>query len=467
MNKNSSSLLLLILLWLAACTTATPEPTRIAVVDDVDKTAGFPTNTIIPSPTNTPIPLATPTHTPIPTTVPTVTPTPVPEMVLPSASLLFVSDNKLQQLMLETSEVKTLSENATSSIIYSGDLAAFVREITPEEEYALVVFHIPTQSEVELFKASTRSVVRLSDSSISISPNGRWIAYVTGESRDSAVLTTHEMVINDQQLVICEPIFTATPGQGWNWPYDEIMWATENELSWGDKSGIWVADLNSYPIEPVIAINASTNTFLMGFMNPADWDKDPIPTLTKFIPYQWSPNGRYLLVEEYFFEYGELRVIERDTNRLAEVPESAIGAVSDGAVWLNETTLLHYQASGTVQVWQINQENDPMLLHQEAIPAKIMGSIGGVWILGNHLRASSSLFDLDLETGELVELDQNMSWPLYWSPDGQYVLWSDTEYIDDGRIDHVFLDDLYDDLPPTELDEVIGLNVYPWYWYEE
>ena len=58
MNKTSSPLLLLILLWLAACTTATPTAvsTQITVDDEgLEKTAVFPTNT--------PIPSATPTHT--------------------------------------------------------------------------------------------------------------------------------------------------------------------------------------------------------------------------------------------------------------------------------------------------------------------------------------------------------------------------------------------------------------------
>jgi hypothetical protein len=169
---------------------------------------------------------------------------------------------------------------------------------------------------------------------------------------------------------------------------------------------------------------------------------------------------------EYFYEYGELRVIERGTNRLFIVPESAIGEVSDDAIWLDETTLLHYQTSGTLNIWKIDMEN--RIFIQKTIPAVRMGFVEGLWSFGNHVRVSnySSLFDINLETGEVIELAQHIRKPLYWTPDGQNVLWNETKYIDDERLDYVFLDHLNGDVP-IELDSVLGLHSCCWHWYEE
>lgn len=467
MINKALSLLLPMLLWLAACEdiplTPTLEPTPITAIMNIVEA----TETAFTPPSPTPIPTATtkPTSTPIPT--PTYTPT--PESIWPTASLLFVRDNKLQQWLPETGKIETLVENVMrNAIFYSGEIAVFIREIVPDEEYALIAFYIPTQSEIEVIKASTIPTAGQYHNAVSVSPNGRWLVYVAGESRDSATLTVQEILIEDQRLTLSEPVFTLTPAHGWYWPYEQIMWATENELSWSDKSGIWVADLSASPIEPAVVIAPSTNTYAyVGSPNPANWDNESSQNFTRFIPDLWSPDGRYLLVNEYFNEYGEFRVIERDTNRLAEVPESAIGAVSDDAVWLDATTLIHYQASGNVQIWQVDSNSDPLLIFQKAIPAVPMGYVGGIWVLDNHLQASnySALFDIDLETGELVELASDIDWPLYQSPDGQYVLWGKYTYIDEESQTHVFLSDLRN--APIELDDFLGLDSCCWHWNEK
>ncbi len=464
--------LVIFILFLAACQpngktiNATSEvlhqPTLTATVLRLN-TAVLPTPT--PTTTSTPIPTLPP---PEPTTTPHPTPTSTPELMLPTASLIFVSENNLQQWNPNTGEVSTLAKNIPNYMVYSGDTVVFQRDVIPDQEKALVVFHIPTQSEIELLKTSAIPTDGNFVYDVSISPNGRWLAYAAGESRDSVVLTVHEMTSDNQQFVVSDPVLTVTPGLGWNWPHDQMMWATGNEISWSDESGIWVADLNSDPIEPVVAIAPSTNTFLFTSPNPADWDKEPSEVYTTFIPFQWSPNGRYLLAEEYFYEYGELGVIERGTNRLIEIPESAIGPVSDGAIWLDESILLHYQASGTLKVWRIDSENDPMISLQKTIPAVMTGYEEGIWTFGNHLRiyGYSSVFDINLETGELVELVQNIGWPLYWSPDGQYVLWNKTNYIENERFDYMFWDNLNGDTP-IELDSILGQHTCCWHWFEE
>ncbi|MBX3056830.1 MAG: hypothetical protein KF770_10190 [Anaerolineae bacterium] len=452
------------ILFLAACQPdletieVTARPTLTATVLAMD------TATSVASPTPTATPTAVP-PTPYPTATDTPTPTATPTAVLPSASVLFVRDDALQQWIPQTGEVKTLVENVTGDITYSADIAVFLRELTPEQDYALIVFHIPTQSEYELFRTSTTPLAGVGpfEPSTSISPNGRWLAYMSGDSRDSVTLTVHEIIVEDQQVTVSSPVLTVAPGNGWNWPYDQLTWPTENEISWSDRDGIWVADLSANPIEPFVAIAPSTNTFLFASPNPAYWDEEPDTVFTKFIPWEWSPDGHYLLAEEYFYEYGEFRVIERGTNHLIEIPDSGIGAVSDGAVWLDKTTLLHYRASGEARIWKINEGNDLTAFLQETIPAMEMGYVGGVWLFGDHLRVSdyASLFDLNLATGEFIELAQvaqETSWPPHWSPDGQHILWRDSG--------HVFLNNLNGD-EPVEMEAVFGTDSCCWHWYEE
>lgn len=437
--------------------------TTVLVFETVMPSTATPTATYTTTPTP---PFPEPSVTPFPTLTLTPAPTQTPEFTWPTASLLFVRDNNLQQWIPQTGEVKTLAENARLyAAPQSREVIVLKQEFITDEEYTLVVFHIPTGSEVEL--STTPSEPTFGPLNTTISPNGRWLAYVTEESRDLAAITIRELSVEGQQLTVSEPVLTVTLEKGWNWPHDQLMWPKENEISWSDESGIWVADLNSTPIEPIITIAPSTNTFLFASPNPANWDDEPSPVLTKFIPYLWSPDGRYLVAQEYFYEYGELRVIERGTNRLAEVPESAIGPVSDEAIWLDETTLIHYQASGTIHIWQIDFDKDPMLTLQKTIPAVPMGYVGALWSFGKHLQASdySSVFDINLETGEVVEVAKDIGWPLYWSPDGQYVLWNETTFINEEMQARVFLDDLRN--RPRELVDVLGLDSCCWYWYEE
>lgn len=455
-------------LLLAACQPdletieVTLRPTLTATVLAMD------TATSVASPTPTATPTAVP-PTPLPTATPEPTATPTPS--LPSASVLFVHDNALQQWIPQTGEVKTLIENVTGVVTYSADKAVLRREITPEQENALVVFHIPTQSEYEFFRTSTASMMELFIGSVSISPNGRWLTYAVGDSRDSATLMVHEIVVEDQQVSVSPPFFTLMPGAGWNWPYDQVTWPTENELSWNDLDGIWAADLSANPIEPVVAIASSTNTHQVPSLNPPDSYNEPATMFTIYIPYLWSPDGRYLLVIELFLAEGQnsiFRVIERGTNKSFEIPESALGGVSDGAIWLDKTTLLHYRTSGDLRIWKIDAENDPMASLQETIPAMEIGYVDALWLSGNHLLVSNydRLIDLNLETGEVQELLQDMSWPLYWTPDGQHILWSDTKYVNDERQAHVFLADLNGD-ESEEMDSVFGLDSCCWHWYEE
>lgn len=216
--------------------------TTVSVLETVMSSIATPTATNTTTPTPPP---PEPSVTPFPTLTPA--PTQTPEFMWPTASLLFVRDNNLQQWIPQTGEVKILVDNIKLyAVSQSRAVVVLKREFVPDEEYVLVVFHIPTGSEVELSKTPSKPTFGLPY--ITISPNGRWLADVTGESRDSAVITVREMRVESHQLTVSEPVLTVAPGNGWNWPYYRLMWPTENEISWSDESGIISVNLSVFQI---------------------------------------------------------------------------------------------------------------------------------------------------------------------------------------------------------------------------
>lgn len=461
------------LTFLAACQ---PDVGVVVMTVHPTLTAALPTTHPSLTATGTPMP---PTPTPIPpvtiepTSAPLPTPTATSGPMLPSASILFVRDGTLQQWSPHTGEVKALANGVNSPPIYAADLVVFLQEITPKQEFALMIFHIPTQTVHELLSTSTISLAVPYDTSFSISPNGRWLAYVSGDSPDSATVTVHEIVIENQQVSVKSPIFTVNSGAGWNWPHQQLTWPTGSDLSWSDQAGIWVANLSAKPINPVVAISPSTNTYLLPPLNPADQDKNPGTAYTKFIPYLWSSDGRHLLVYEHRYEESTYRVIERDTNRSFEIPDAFSGHARDNVAWLNETMIIVIRTDGSVETWHVNPDSEPLMVQDKTFQLPLTVQFNSLMPLAdNQLRFSASalhgpavtaLYDLSIESGELTKISPDIpqhETALYWSPDGQYALsrelfFNSTMFLLDAN-----------GSTPIEMSLVFGLGSCCWHWYK-
>lgn len=470
------SILLFIVLFIAGCVTS--EPTATPTVVDVAVVTGentaVSTTTPIPTSTPQPTPSATPSQTP--TSTPTLQPTPTATGVfsLPSSSIIFVQDNTLKQWVPQTDEIKTLTENVDSRPKYANDIAMFFREITPEEDEALIIFHIPTQTEHEVFRTSTTPLARIADFSLTISPNGRWLAYAS--AKDSQTLPTifvHEISVEDNQLVVSSPILTFVTNSPWSWPHEQFYWATPNELSWSDENGIWLADLDASPIEPIIVVQPSTNTYKMPSLNPSEQNAEPSTVYTKYFPHEWSPNGRYLLATEEFFEYGEYRVIERETNRILKIPNSETGTVVEETFWLNEHSIVHFDRPKSLHIWNIDFDTEPQLSLAKTITLEEeFWALEDQQIVDNHLRftyygSDIYLYDLDLATGEFLKMPMNvpLSLKVMWAPNAQFVFWSYTEIVDGERAERIYLTNLKDG-SIKNMENIFGLNSCCHYWHE-
>lgn len=461
-----------------------PATIRLAQAATQQPAAPAPEPTLLPIPTEPivtpaviqPTPSPRPTRTPRPTSTFTPLPTPTSTPILPAESVVFLREGKLQQWLPQSGEVRLLAENVHSRIwpIYSADFATFIRATIPDQEYTLTVLHIPTQAEL------TVATLPYEPFYLSLSPNpgeGRgWLAYIVGDSWDTATIIVHEILANGQQLSVNGPVLTIP--HSWHWPYRELTWATTDQLSWSNETGIWLVDLNTTPIEPVIAIQPSTNIYQAHPITQTEGTVETFTANTIYEPYRWSPDGRYLLAIEGFPLVEGLsslfRVIEPGTNRSFELPDSALGPISDDAAWLDENTPLHFRQDGSVRIWRILPDSDPFMVLDKSIER--VNLPGGAYLnlmpLSNgHVRFNTSrgLFDLDVESGALLKISSNIEETyiqLYWSPSAQHVLWGDSHIENDEVVYTVFLDYLNGDAP-VDMSSILGGHSCCWHWYQE
>lgn len=444
------------------------------------------TSTAVPT-TNTPPPAATATQVAAATATPTTTPLPTntPEPAWPTTPILFVRDNALHRWLPQTNEVELLVEGVNNPI-YAPDIVVFMREVVPEEEYALIVFHIPTRTEVEVLRQPARELQNaLSGVStyvapsipITVSENGRWLAYVL-QNEETSIFTlfAHKIQTSNQQIALSQKLFTRELPMRFEWPFEFLTWPTANELSWMEPSGIWIANLETTPITIGLGIFASTNTVLVPPMNPDEQDKGSIPFQTIYIPYQWSPNGRFLLaIENFPGELGDVfQIIERDTNLAFQLPDSALGPLSDNAVWLDETRILHYRMDGMVRIWQIRSGDEQFLADEfhAAPPGENLFQVTNLFPLPtNHVRVEDPFlgifYDLDLATQKLAVIGEIKNETGYrehvWSPNAQHALWIIQNFLDGDLTKSVRLDFL-NGQPPADMSQIFGLDSCCWYW---
>ncbi len=141
MIKNSFLLIFSILLWLTACTmaTPTPEPTQAVVVDVVEATKTTASSTItpttIPTASQTPPPTSTPTSEPSPTPQQTNTPEP-PTPIVPT----LIPTIDVSEEMSWAGDVQAIYEFVGTQIAWSPGYEEFVYIADSEEGYSQVIF---------------------------------------------------------------------------------------------------------------------------------------------------------------------------------------------------------------------------------------------------------------------------------------------------------------------------------------
>jgi len=465
-------------IFMVGCVAAEPMPTATAVIS------------ITETPTQTPQPSATltirATETAVATTTPSLTPinvsteTPLPTSSLPSASILFVRDDDLQQWMPQTNEIKVLAENIYSWVTYADDIVMFMREAIPEKEYDLVAFHVPTKSEFMTKRLYSRQlytpdkIIYSSPSqlSISISPDSEWLAFATYEEEQNELsLAVHKLIVDDQGVRIGSPVFQPNLIEIFENRDIDISWPQKNHISWRDSNGIWIANLVD-DVAPAIAIQPSTNTFPGPFCPE---DVDPCLWGSTYIPVSWSNDGRYVLILDYGHEEGGIwYIIEAETNRIFEFIDSYSGVGGDSFEWIDSKTIMQFNTDQKLRIWRINSDQDTFVsLEKEyQLPPELGHDFYGIMMPDDYVRfgssnlsgpAATAFYDLDLSTGELLKISPDVAQRkpvIDWSPDRQHVLSRETFF---GGSMYLF--DL-NGSQPLDVQSILGADSCCWHWYE-
>ena len=243
-----------------------------------------------------------------------------------------------------------------------------------------------------------------------------------------------------------------------------------------EPDGIWIAKLDEMPVTSELAILASTNMARVYAMDPAKQDQGTQWAATTYIPSRWSPDGRFLLATERFPIEGwstVFQIIERGSNNKVQLPDSALGGLSDDAVWLDETRILHFRLDGLVRIWQLPSEGEFLpLLESEfevAIPnSDYLEARNLLPLPNNHLRFNDTtlyrrLYDLDLTMQKLLiigDSDATGYHQHFWSPNGQYALWIANPNQGETQV----LLDLLNGEPQVDMSQIFGLDSCCWYW---
>jgi len=434
--------------------TATPSPSTVFVSPSPTPTQSPPTQEIIAEPTSTIVPTQTPMVT-------------VDSSIWPEESIIFLRNNTLHEWFPYSGETQELANGIDSDLVFATDFVAFTREVVPNQEYVLSIIHLPTKTEREVLTLASKPLT------ISLSPTANWIAYALEDSAGITSLIVYAVSPVLQESITGSSMLEFTSSSAWQWYEGNIRWLTENQLSWNDRDGIWLADLNTNPVKPIVAIELSTNTF----EHP-----DGSKPATRYIPYEWSADGQYLVVVEYGYEGGPFVVIQRENNQAFQIPDAYSGYVPDSVVWIDDTTLIHFSSGGTVNIWRLDPKEDDLMSLDRSIEVR-PGEFAHFLSLGTqHIRFSSSsvrnephsaLYNLDLQTNQVVQLSQDFSlyprpaldrWsPVHsiWPPDGQHALVNIA--IEGG--DKVLLLDFLKGNSPTDITSTLGSDSCCWHWY--
>lgn len=349
----------------AAITTAVPSPISAPATTSVAET--------MPP---TPLPTLVYTRTPMPTAtvVPTDTPVPILPPILPadpdqlppiSYDLLFMTGDTLQLWAHESGQIETLLAGALwpqYSLDSAGKTILAARALTTEPATAelILIERATGQSRVLL-----SPIVGLVD--FALSPDGQSAAYTVQDEEQptgSVCLVTSDGVT--QTLAPCQWLYTKDHGD-WIFTAEvgcgNISWAPDSQMFlWGDADGVWASVWQTTP--RLLVAN--------------EWFEDDPPRIYSATQ-DWSPNGRYLLINAKRSKGATLRVFDTTTEALFEVPYP-LPNIDPGAywVWTQDNRLFLVRPPGLdegtdnfAEIWRVAETE---LIQEDELPISTLAN---------------------------------------------------------------------------------------------
>jgi dipeptidyl aminopeptidase/acylaminoacyl peptidase len=342
-----------------------------------------------PEPANSPLPTQPPLMTP-PTSVPTQRPqksatAPVLEMTTPSepgeqspetptveperteppalptefspestSQLLFITEGRLAQWNPVSDEMSLLATRVVEySASMNGEAIAVLRSRVVEgsdlQGFSLMLVDIAGNKKLTLLEQSDHLY------NLSISPDGRWIAYTTQAAGGSIFVMRTQVDSQSQKLGACENELELTC-QG------IITWSRDSaQIAWSDASGIWVSDL-----EP-----DSAHIVMPNRVDVKDPKGETSEISISFSQLEWSPVGRYIMahVSPTASEVQWQAIVDTELEKLAEVPgtyqldqePASVGWLSDGNLFIAYPSNMAEGQPLIMERWQVLPTREDLL----------------------------------------------------------------------------------------------------------
>ncbi len=436
-----------------------PTPTEFEAEIKSSETAVSPTSTPIiektpPKATQTP-----PTEDIPPQNTPTtaenvvlVTPDPITTRTTQfeeTSDLLFLSGGDLMRWDHVTNFFNVLVENVVDFSVNEGASHIAVLKSANvthngKELFHLAVLDLDTKHLHYLLEDTPRLYY------ISISPDGEWVAY-KDEPDNGLIYGIH--LDNSQyphELSACNSADTAK--------CDQLGWSpVSSEVLWSDVDGVWMANFEDISVRQVYS-----NTIQVA--DPEGGEEEIDVTFNSF---DWSPNGRFVLMDIVPSNYGVRwqGILDTGSGRIIQVPETYDFSNQDAcATWTENGALLVGHSGGVLDpplpyldLWNVIPTSKDILLLEEKIdlnssiyPALPNQDDLDIHYFPNWLKQSDEnqftfglcqvgsdtspiLYQLDIDNGdvnEIIVIPYN-SMDILWAPDrsGALILGKNKEVI--------------------------------------
>lgn len=330
-------------------------------------------------PTWTPNPTIESSQTPVPTLRPTLTPDPTatqgatlppPPTAFPSVQTASIDNQPFLTHHLLFSDESTLKIwDRDSGLIENfpivegaNDLFGKIQSYSISEDASTLGFIQVGKSgnlELVLFNLlvnDVRWILPLKSQEIlnlSISPDGRWIAYI---DPDNLIVVPSEMPELAAAISDCGSDCSG------------IMWAKDSQsFVWGDRNGLWGA-------EPELGEPTIPEMILEPYFVSLSAGGEKVFGI--YFPISWSPSDRYLILSKGDFKESPRVVFDIQSGRVEEIPGPFLYVDIDlSLTWLENDVLLIARASllgqdnrnTSIEILRIDSDSETMFVRENAI----------------------------------------------------------------------------------------------------
>lgn len=282
---------------------------------------------------------------------PTLTPSETPRLI---SYFLFVADGKLKLWDHFTKRIETLAQDVIEYSVNQSGQRIVLLENKAIAANGVALYRVALL-DLETGQTSTIIPETARVYGLTISPDGRWIAYTSQENGGSIYAQPVDGDVKANKIGECVVEHELRC-------ISKITWAPDgSSLLWSDERGIWLSDLKETSPQLVLADK-------LPIQDPQGETNDVQMTYQQI---SWSPSGRYALavVSPVASEVRWQGIVDISTNRLAQIPNTyEYKEQSTSAAWMPDGELIvaHRSDAQTgrapfLELWSVLPTRDELL----------------------------------------------------------------------------------------------------------